>query len=216
MVEAPTKKIKTVTTCLSSPLGLVAHCVSLPDSNTATSWRSQWDISSATLEPWLGSAANWETAGKRLQWGEDSYYRTSVRNSTWSFTWAATGDLTYTCTVAPESGIMPGTQWPTATHWSTPWPSTNHACNKSWPGWRAAVSAEDVAWRHLEVNWWWHGDKRQQPVGHLVRQHHTQLLMHRSPSPPSSLSKFAAILRSASANQELVRNGRRWPLIYST
>ena len=57
------------------------------------------------------------------------------------------------CTVAPESGIMPGTQWATATHWSTPWPSTNHACNKSWawPGWRAAVSTEDVAWR----SWGW-------------------------------------------------------------
>ena len=57
------------------------------------------------------------------------------------------------CTVAPESGIMPGTQWPTAMHWSTPWPSTNHACNKSWawPGWRAAVSTEDVAWR----SWGW-------------------------------------------------------------
>ena len=138
---------------LSSPLGLVAHSVSSPDSNTATSWRSQWDISSATLEPWLGRAANWETAGKCRQWGEDSHYGTSVRNSTWSFTWAATGDLTRACTVAPESGIMPGTQWLTATCWSTPWPSTNHACNKSWawPGWRAAVSTEDVAWR----SWGW-------------------------------------------------------------
>ena len=153
MVEAPTKKIKTVTTCLSSPLGLVAHCLSSPDSNTATSWRSQWDISSATSEPRLGSAANWETAGKRRRWGEDSYCRTSVRNSTCSFTWAATGDLTRACTVAPESGIMPGTQWLTAMLRSTPWPSTNHVCKKSWawPGWRAAVSTKDVAWR----SWGW-------------------------------------------------------------
>ena len=73
-----------------------------------------------------------------------------------------------------------------------------------------------VETQHLEVNWWWHGDKRRQPVGHLVHQHHTQLLMHRSPGPPSSFSKFAAVLRSASANQKLVRNRRRWPLIYST
>ena len=85
--------------------------------------------------------------GKRCQWGEDVYYRTSVTTLTRSSTWTAAGSLARA--TAMEVDSTPETQQRAAASRNGPWPSTKGVCSKSWawPGQRPAPSGADVAWR---------------------------------------------------------------------
>ena len=51
-------------------------------------------------------------------------------------------------------------------------------------------------------------------AGHAVRDRRSGPLRRGSPGPPPGFSAFARALRQANASRELVRNRRRWPVIY--
>ena len=51
-------------------------------------------------------------------------------------------------------------------------------------------------------------------AGHVVRQRGADPLQRGSPGPPPGFVKFASALRRANASRELVRNRRRWGMVY--
>ena len=52
-------------------------------------------------------------------------------------------------------------------------------------------------------------------AGHAVRAKHAQPPKRGSPGPPPGFEVFAALLRQANAPRELVKNQRRWDMVYA-